>query len=39
MTATPTLVQTWKSWVQQISTANTNRDGTGTIGTVVTARF
>lgn len=37
MTATPTLPQTYKSWIGQLTAANTNRDGTGTIVTIATA--
>ena len=37
VTATPIFVQAPKAWFVQVSTANTNRDGTGTIATVVTA--
>lgn len=34
---TPIFVETPKIGTAQISTANTNRDGTGTVGTVLTA--
>lgn len=37
MSSAPVFVGTPKAWQQQISTANTLRDGTGTVGTVVTA--
>jgi hypothetical protein len=37
VTATPIFIQTPRAAVGQISTANTNRDGTGTIGTIWTA--
>jgi hypothetical protein len=37
MASTPSYIGTPKIGVAQISTANTNRDGTGTIGTVFTA--
>jgi hypothetical protein len=37
MASTPNYVTTPKCAVAQISTANTNRDGTGTIGTVFSA--
>ena len=33
----PRFIEDGKVWAASISTANTNRDGTGTIGTVVTA--
>lgn len=36
VTATPIFLQTPKCWYAQVSTANTARDGTGTIATVVT---
>ena len=35
MTATPVFVQTPKQWFAQVSTANTNRDGTGTLVDIV----
>jgi len=34
---TPRFVEDGKVWAGEISTANTNRDGTGTLGTIVTA--
>lgn len=37
VTATPIFVQTPKSWVASLATANTGRDGSGTVVTVVTA--
>lgn len=37
VTATPIFVQTPRVAVAAISTANTNRDGSGTIGTILTA--
>lgn len=37
VTATPIFVQTPKSWIQTVTAANTNRDGSGTIATVITA--
>lgn len=37
VTATPIFAQSFASATAAISTANTNRDGSGTIGTVVTA--
>ena len=37
MAAAPIFIGTVKSPTAQISTANTNRDGTGTLGTVYTA--
>lgn len=37
VTATPIFVQTPKSWTASLATANTGRDGSGTIVTVVTA--
>lgn len=37
VTASPIFVQTPKAWIQTIATANTNRDGSGTIATVITA--
>jgi len=37
VTATPIFIQTPKVALQSIATANTNRDGTGTIGAVYTA--
>lgn len=37
VTATPIFIQTPKVACASIATANTNRDGTGTIGTVYTA--
>lgn len=37
MTATPVFVQTPKTYMGQVSAANTNRDGTGTTVDIVTA--
>jgi hypothetical protein len=37
MTATPVFTQTPREGIGQISTANTNRDGSGTIGTIFSA--
>lgn len=37
MANVPAYASTPKQWIAQISTANTNRDGTGTIGTIGTA--
>lgn len=34
---TPRFVEDGKVWAGEISTANTNRDGTGTVATIVTA--
>lgn len=37
MSSTPVFVGTPKTWTAPVSTANTNRDGTGTIATVASA--
>lgn len=37
MSSAPVFVGTPKTWQQIVSTANTGRDGTGTVATVVTA--
>ena len=37
VTATPIFAQALRAGLVSISTANTNRDGTGTIATVITA--
>lgn len=37
VTATPIFIQTPKAWVGDLATANTNRDGTGTIATIASA--
>jgi phospholipase/lecithinase/hemolysin len=37
MAVAPQYVGTPKTWVGQVTTANTNRDGTGTIATIATA--
>jgi len=37
MAAAPSFIGTPKTWAGSVSTANTNRDGTGTIATIVTA--
>lgn len=37
VTATPIFVQSPKAWIASLATANTNRDGSGTIATVASA--